>query len=125
MKKRLLSLALAMTLIVAMALPVSVLSVSAPHYWGDTYYHTNDTCYPTSYECVIDGAPAEYALHTAVEGFVYVEETGDVEARYYFVGPSAPLYSRHTGSFQRAVSYMYAYHYLNDTRCSQQKVWAT
>lgn len=71
MKKRIFSLAL--SLLAAMALPVSALSVSAPHYWEDISYRTNDACYPTSYACVIDGAPAEYTLRTDVEGFIYDE----------------------------------------------------
>ena len=123
MKKRILSLVLATLLIAAMALPASATSISDGRTWNGVLYQTNDTCNPTNFHCVIECTDMEHTVKTDVEGFIYTEN-GDVRPYYYLTGESSALISVNLGSFQRAVSYMYAYHYVDETYASQQKVWA-
>ena len=122
MKKRILSLVLATLLIAAMAIPASAATISTGRTWNDLIYQTNDTCYPTSYYCVIESEDPSHTLRTNVLGYSYREGQPD-ECIYDHYGNEDYLVVITSGYFHDVVSFMYANHYIDDTFASQQKVY--
>ena len=119
MKKRILSLVLATLLIAAMAIPASATSISTGRTWNGILYQTNDTCYTGNYHCVIECDSMDYTLRTDVA--VY---RNNVLIDYY-EGPASALISSHVKVVGGPISYIYAYHHLNGTQASLQKVYAS
>ena len=120
MKKRILSIVLATLLIAAMAIPASATSISTGRTWNGVLYQTNDTCYTGNFHCVIECDSMDYTLKTTVDAY---KNNNILIGRY--PGTSSVLISSNAVIVGGPISYIYAYHYLNENLASSQKVYAS
>ena len=117
MKKKIISAFLALVLIVAMALPASAFSVSAPRYWNGVYYATNDTCYTRSFRCVIESDSTAQTLRADV---LVVDSN---ENAIYYGGWSSTLYVATYDSVDNDIHHIISHHYIGGDLASTQKVY--
>lgn len=122
-KKRMLSFALAVMLIVAMAFPASAAtSINSWNYSGITY-STSDTCNLHSYSCIIESDSTNHSLRTQVD--VYENWSG----RSIYVstnnGYSATLFSCTSGTHEWELTEIKCTYYINGQRAHSIATIAT
>ena len=124
MKKKILSLCLALTLIVAMAIPASAFNVSMARSWNGFYYSTSDTCNLRSFGCSIESDSSEYTVKTDVATYVRNSNGDNVYKRTYYTNPST-MFQYNGQSVDYEISYIYCSHVIRTTTASNQQVWAS
>ena len=128
MKKRILSLVLAVTLIVAMTIPASAYSISMSRTWNNFTYHTNDACYTNRVGCTIESESSQYTVATNADIYVRCGYTANGDIAYCYEdtawGTAQTFISQSNKTVDYTISYIWCYHKLNGTTASSEKVWA-
>ena len=120
-RKRILSLALVIMLVVAMAVPASAYTVAMGRQWGSFTYGTSDTCTLIKYTCVIESGSSEYTLRTDVRAR-QVGLNGSVTSDRTYGGSEGVLLATHSKEIGHSISFIYCYHYIGGTHASTQRV---
>ena len=124
MKKKIISLLLALTLSVAMALPASAACVAMARNWNDFYYATNDACYTNRFVCTIESDSTQYTLATDVATYKRNDTGKIVYYTTYYCAPAA-MAQQNNRTVDYAIAYIYAHHKVGTATPSSQQVWAT
>lgn len=128
MKKKIISLFLALALIVAMALPASAYNVAMARSWNGIYYATNDTCKTNRVSCRIESDSSQYTVATNADIYIPCGYTanGDIAYAYNDTAWGTPqtFISESNKTVDYTISYIWCYHKLNGTTASSEKVWA-
>ena len=121
LRKRILSLAFAVMLIIAMAVPASASTVAMGRQWGSFTYGTSDTCTPTKYNCVIESGSSEYTLRTDVY-VCRIDIDGNFVSQNTYYGTTGTLIATNSRSIGAIIDYIKCYHYIGGTHASTQRV---
>ena len=121
-KKRMLSFALAVMLIVAMAIPASATIIIRDHQWNGFSYSTSDQCWKYSFDCLIESNSAEYTLRTDVEVYTYMPGEPNPYYRTYTGNTGTYLAQNQQSDIYYLIGHIRCLHYVGNTFASVERV---
>lgn len=121
-KKRILSFALAVMLIVAMAIPASATIIIRDHQWSGFSYSTSDQCLKYSFDCLIESNSAEYTLRTDVEVYTYMPGEPNPYYRTYTGNTGTYLAQNQQSDIYYLIGHIRCLHYVGNTFASVERV---